>query len=384
MTTPVLMRLLPVLVAIGAIAEPVAAQQASLTYRLGKDTVAIEQFTRTAGRLSGEMVQRTGAVVTLVRYDVQLGAGGRPAAATIRRLAADGSVLPNQPTETRLRFTADSVVREVVRADSVERRAFAAHAAIMAFPVYVYGPFELLAAMRRGGGADSVPALGMTGNPGVLGLVPAGGDTVRLRGAPYPMRLVFDATGRLQVVDGAGTTNKILATRGPGGLDLSAMARTMKPTGTLSLRDVARGAFGAGGIVLVDYGRPMVRERTVWGGALVPYDSVWRAGANDATHLFTTRTLTFGDVTVPPGTYTLWLQHTRDDSFLIVNRQTGQWGTQYDRAHDLGRIPMQVTPAPDHVEELTVIVRNAGGNRGTIEFAWGPSVLSASFTATAR
>ena len=378
------MRFLPVLVAIGAIAEPVAAQQASLTYRLGKDTVAIEQFTRSADRLTGEMVQRTGALVTLVRYDVQLGAGGRPQSATIRRLAADGSVLANQPTETRLRFTADSVVREVVRADSVERRAFASRGAIMAFPVYVYGPLELLAAMRRGGGADSVPALGMTGNPGALGLVPAGGDTVRLRGAPYPMRLVFDATGRLHAVDGAGTTNKILATRGPGGLDLSAMARTMKPTGTLSLRDVARGAFGAGGIVLVDYGRPMVRERTVWGGALVPYDSVWRAGANDATHLFTTRTLTFGDVTVPPGTYTLWLQHTRNGSFLIVNRQTGQWGTQYDPAHDLFRIPMQMTPAPDHVEELTVTVRNAGGNRGTIEFAWGLSVLSASFTATAR
>lgn len=134
--------------------------------------------------------------------------------------------------------------------------------------------------------------------------------------------------------------------------------------------------------MLVDYGRPMVRERTVWGGALVPYDSVWRAGANDATHLFTTRVLNFGAVTVPPGSYTLWIQHTRNGTFLIVNRQTGQWGTIYDPARDVGRIPMQVSAAPSHIEELTVAVRALGGNRGAIEFAWGPSILVAAFTAS--
>jgi hypothetical protein len=223
----------------------------------------------------------------------------------------------------------------------------------------------------------------MGGNVGMLGLVAAGGDTLRMRGGPYPMRLVFDGSGRLQAVDGSMTTNKVMATRG-GTVDVAAIARSMKPTGTLSARDVARGAFGAGGMVIVDYSRPMVRERTVWGGALVPYDSIWRAGANDATHLFTTRNLTFGDVTVPAGSYTLWVQHTRTGTFLIVNRQTGQWGTQYDPAQDLARIPMQLAPAADHVEELTVGVRNNGGNRGTIEFAWGPSVVSASFTATSR
>jgi hypothetical protein len=163
-----------------------------------------------------------------------------------------------------------------------------------------------------------------------------------------------------------------------------AVARAMKPTGVMSGRDVARGAFGAGGIVLVDYGRPMVRERSVWGGALVPFDSVWRAGANDATHLFTTRVLTFGQLAVPPGSYTLWIQHRRSGTFLIVNKQTGQWGTVYDPAQDVGRVAMQMAPAPNHIEEMTVTVRNMGGNRGAIDFAWGNSVATATFTATAR
>lgn len=360
-----------------------AAQPATLVYRLGRDTVAIEQFTRSATAMSGEMVQRSGGAVSVTRYEMTL-ANGRPVRATLRRLQPDGTPFANQPTETRLTFSADSVVREVIRGDSVERRAFAARAAFMAFPVFVYGPLELLAAQRRQGGADSVLALGAAGNPVRLGLTAVGGDTLRLRGGPYPMRLVFDAAGRLQAVDGSLTTNKVMATRGPGGLDLAAMARTMRPTGSLSARDVARGGFGAGGIVLVDYGRPMVRERTVWGGTLVPVDSIWRAGANDATHLFTTRTLTFGEHVITPGSYTLWVQHTRNGTFLIVNRQVGQWGTIYDAAQDVARIPMQVTAAPEHVEEFTITVRNTGGNRGAIELAWGPSVLTAAFTATVR
>lgn len=365
-------------------ASPLAAQQASLTYILGKDTLAIEQFTRTADRMTGEMVQRGGPTVVLVRYEMALDRAGRPSAVTIRRLQADGTPFPNQPSEVRLRFTADSATREIVRGDSIERRGFPVRGAVAAFPIYVYGPLEVLAGLRRSGvHADSVPALGLAGNPGFIGLEPAGGDTLRLRGAPYPMRVRFDAGGRLTMVDGSLTTNKVLATRGGGGLDLGAIARTMRPTGALSARDVARGAFGAGGIVLVDYGRPLVRERTVWGGTLVPYDSIWRAGANDATHLFTTRTLTFGDVAVPAGTYSLWIQHTRTGTFLVVNRQTGQWGTQYDPAQDLARIPMQLSPAPSQVEELTVAVRSQGANRGSIEFAWGDRIASAAFTASA-
>jgi hypothetical protein len=196
------------------------------------------------------------------------------------------------------------------------------------------------------------------------------------------MLLRFDANGRLQSVDGSLTTNKAIAAREEGGIDIAAIARAMRPSGTLSSREVARGAFGPGGIVLVDYGRPQVRDRAVWGGVLVPFDSVWRAGANDATHLFTTRTLTFGTLVVPPGSYTLWVQHTRAGTSLIVNRQTGQWGTVYDPAQDLGRTPMQLAQAPAHVEEFTVTIRNLGGNRGVIDFAWGPSIASASFTAS--
>jgi hypothetical protein len=362
-----------------------SAQSASIVYRLGKDTVAVEQYTRTATSVKGEMVQRSGAAVARVQYALTLGTNGRPTAASIIRLNGDGSLPANTPQETRFTVTADSVVREMVFADSVSRRAFAAKQAFVNFPVFVYGPMEVLAAMRNGGMAvDSLPALGVTGNLGYTGLAPMSGDSVRLKGAPYAMILRLDGRQQLLSTDGTLTTNKAIGTRGAAGVDLAAIAKTMKPTGVLSLRETARGGFGQGGIVLVDYSRPQVRERTVWGGTLVPFDSVWRAGANDATHLFTTRVLTFGapgaEVVVPPGQYTLFVQHTRAGTWLIVNRQTGQWGTVYTAANDVGRVAMTLAPTPDHVEAFTITVKSPSPARGALELAWGPSVASVPFS----
>ncbi len=357
-----------------ALAAPLTAQSAALVYTLGKDTVAIEQYTRTATSVEGEMVQRAGAAVTRFRYRVDVGRDGRPTAASLERMQGDGTPFPNVPRTWRFTFGADSVVREAVFADSTQRRAFAARGATFAFPTYVYGPLEILAALRRRGTAvDSIAAVGVGGAVSYAGLRAVTGDTVRYAagGGAYPMLLRFDARDRLLSVDGSLTTNKVLASRVTGTFDIAAVARAMRPTGVLSLRETVRAGFGPGGMVLIDYGRPHVRERTVWGGTLVPFDSIWRAGANDATHLFTTRTLTFGDVTLAPGTYTLWVQHTRGGTFLIVNRQTGQWGTQYDPAQDLGRVAIEIAPAAAPVEEFTITIRATGPARGAITLAWG-------------
>ena len=365
-----------------SLSTPLAAQAASLVYTLGKDTLAIEQWTRTATALDGEMVQRNGAAVARIRYRFTLGRDGRITAATLARLQPDGTPFPNAPSETRFTFGADSAVRQIVFADSAPRRAFAAPVAMLGLPTFIYGPFELLAAMRRRGTAvDSLPALGAGGAPTFVGLKAQSGDTSRLVGAvPYQMLLRFDGRDRLLSVDGSFTTNKVLATRGNGGFDIATIARAMRPTGVLSVRETVRAAFGPGGMVLVDYGRPHVRGRSAWGGTLVPLDSVWRFGANDATHLFTTRTLTFGSVTLTPGTYTLWLQQTRNGTFLIVNRQTGQWGTQYDATQDVGRIEVQMGATPAHVEEFMIMLRLVGPTRGALEFAWADRTGTVPFT----
>ena len=355
------------------------AQQATLIYRLGKDTVAVEQFTRTPARISGEMFARNGAVINRIQYDIAIGADGRFTTASIKRRQADGTPFPGQPTDTKLTFRSDSTLREIIWPDSTQRRAYAAGKAWLNLPVFAYGPLEQLAIIRQKGAAiDSITALAMTGNPGFIGLSAAGGDTLRLRGGPYAMLVRFDTQGRILSVDGSLTTNKVLATRTTAPVDIAALAMRMKPTGVLSARGNATLTFGTSPI-FIDYGRPQVRERTVWGGVLVPFDSIWRAGANAATHLATSLPLAFGNGSIQPGLYSLWIQHTRAGTSLIVNKGVGQWGTAYDPAQDIGKVLMTMAATAEFVEEYTITIRQLAANRGAIDFAWGASVATATF-----
>ncbi|MEP6780587.1 MAG: hypothetical protein ABJC26_11905, partial [Gemmatimonadaceae bacterium] len=142
----------------------VNAQPVTMVYRLGHDTLAIEQFTHTNNRITGEMVVRVPGPVSRVKYDVAVGSDGRPLTAIITRLQADGSPPVAGAREYRIKITADSAYRETVFADSTSRVAFAVKKAMINFPVYVYGPTELLAALKKGGTAvDSLPAIGING-----------------------------------------------------------------------------------------------------------------------------------------------------------------------------------------------------------------------------
>jgi len=354
-----------------------AAQDGVIVYRLGHDTIAVEQFSRTPSRFSGEMVSRSGGAVIRTQYDIAV-ANGRPTAAVVRRRQADGTPVANQPTEYRFTFRADSAIREMVLADNVQRSAFAAANAFPGLPVFAYAPVELLNALGRGR-RDSLPAVAIGGNNvGFVGIETLGGDTLRLRGGFYAMLLRFDREGRLQSVDGSLTTNKSIGTRSSGRVDIAAIAQAMRPTGVLSPRATAYASF-AQGPIFINYASPAVRGRTVWGGTLVPFDSIWRTGANEATHLATSKTIQLGDMTLAPGLYTLWTQHTRAGTYLIVNRQVGQWGTQYNAAHDIGRVAMDVAAAPAHVEDFTITVRSLGQGRGAMDFAWADKVATANF-----
>ena len=130
-----------------------------------------------------------------------------------------------------------------------------------------------------------------------------------------------------------------------------------------SPRKSAEGSVGEKKITL-DYGAPSVRGRKIFGG-LVPYDKVWRFGANKATHLTTDKDITIGNLAVPKGTYTLYAWPTDGGMKLIINKQTGQWGTVYDEKQDLGRVDMKVTKTAALVETMALAID--GGN---LKFEW--------------
>jgi Protein of unknown function (DUF2911) len=109
-----------------------------------------------------------------------------------------------------------------------------------------------------------------------------------------------------------------------------------------------------GHAVAIKYGAPSVRGRQIFGG-LVPFGTIWRFGANEATALSTDGDLMIGNVSVPKGNYTLYLwPASATDMMLVINKQTGQWGTEYDKNQDLGRVPFKITKSPAPVETLAI------------------------------
>jgi hypothetical protein len=109
----------------------------------------------------------------------------------------------------------------------------------------------------------------------------------------------------------------------------------------------------AGKTVSIKYNSPSVKGRKIFGG-LVPFGQVWRAGANAATSLHTETDLTIGNLSVPKGDYTLYVLPAEKEWTLIVNKQTGQWGTEYSQANDLGRVKMTVKPTGTLVESFKI------------------------------
>jgi hypothetical protein len=127
-------------------------------------------------------------------------------------------------------------------------------------------------------------------------------------------------------------------------------------------------------VITVDYGAPSTHGRTIFGGAdqkpLVPYGEVWRTGANAATTLKTNSNLQIGDLAVPAGTYTLYSVPTEGGWTLIVNKQTGQWGTVYDKSKDLGRVTMETGATAVPVEMFVIDFEKTLGSATELHLKW--------------
>jgi hypothetical protein len=137
-------------------------------------------------------------------------------------------------------------------------------------------------------------------------------------------------------------------------LRVSAQMAPGQPGAPLASEAATASATLAGGTIDIRYNTPHMRGRKIM-GELVPYDKVWRTGANPATTLITSVPLKFGDLLVPAGTHTIYSLPSAGTWLLIINNQTGQWGLTYDQGQDLGRIPMKAKPmtAPQEVMSIS-------------------------------
>jgi hypothetical protein len=185
-----------------------------------------------------------------------------------------------------------------------------------------------------------------------------------------------DSGRHLLSYSGAGTTYKVDVTRVTEPPDVKAIGAQLAAAETksggfsqLSVRDTARATIGAATFA-VDYGRPLVRGRELL-GALLPYDYVWRTGANAATQFTTSAPITLAGIRVPAGTYTLWTVPRRKRADIVVNAQAGQWGTEYDGKRDVGMAPMTMDSLATPVEKFTISITGTDARHGTLTMEWG-------------
>jgi hypothetical protein len=385
-------RLLLAVLLLGGCSQSRPQERYGFVARLGRDTVSLERVTRRGNTVTSDEVDRFPRVRQR-HTEITLNDDG-----SIRHLVMDIRT-PSEPANQRDRQVEAEVTRDSVHVTKrdgtgTKHMDFATAGGVaMAHLPQMYSLYELYfdAALARAKAAHRGP-----------------GDTVQMRQFyidrefdRFPLhhgivRLLagnraeithdwlsgtgeatFDSTGRLLSYSGARTTYLVDVHRLAGPPDVDRIgaqfaARETAEGGTrqLSVRDTVRASIGAA-TFMVDYGRPRARGRTLLGG-VIPYDRVWRTGANAATQLTTSTPITLGTLEVPAGTYTLWTVPRASGVELVVNRQSGQWGTSYDHSRDLGRTPMTTETTSAPVEAFTISIEPADARRGTLAMSWGP------------
>lgn len=122
--------------------------------------------------------------------------------------------------------------------------------------------------------------------------------------------------------------------------------------------------------ITVDYSSPAVRGRPIW-GSLVPYEQMWRTGANQATKITFSRDLTFGDKSVPAGTYALFTIPSKGAWTVILNKKADQSGSARDYKADLDLVRFAVPAKPTlHRERLTFLFSDFTDDKGRLDLEW--------------
>lgn len=153
----------------------------------------------------------------------------------------------------------------------------------------------------------------------------------------------------------------------------------------LSPHDTISSVIDGNRVTLV-YGRPhtvkpgTTEARKIWGG-LVPYGKVWRLGADEATLLITQQPIKMGDTTIPAGAHTLFmLPEENGTSKLIINKQLGQWGLQYNQNEDLARVDLEKKTLDQPVDQFTMAIERNPSGGGILKLMWEKTEYSVPFT----
>jgi hypothetical protein len=374
-----------------ALAIPAAAADTGyFVVKLGADTTSVERYTRSSSRIDVDQVGRAPRE-TLRHYTYNLDSKGAVTSFSVL-VTAPGSA-PGSPPLQKIdgTCTPDSIITVVARGSNTQTVRVAMPAGSLA--IAASSPWVIYehAMMKLAKGKSDTLRTGLyfigAGSANMIRLKRLSADSVEVftdHEDLFHMR--GDKSGKLLGALPISGTGKFSAER-VSKLDFEGFTTAWLASetragamGALSPRDSVKVTAG-GASLYVDYGRPGKRGRIVF-GEVVPYGEVWRTGANAATQFRTDRALDFGGTTLPAGMYTLWTLPSPGGWKLVVNSETGQWGTEHKAEKDLFTLPMTVSALPAVVERFTIRIEpNAEG--GVLYLEWDTTQASIPFRVAA-
>ncbi len=377
-----------VLITLGLASAAAAQDSGSFIVRLGQDTTSVEQFTRTAAGLEVLQVGRSPRVLRR-RYFYEMDAAGNMKSLSFTAsnpLEPAGAPAVQQIDAT---FSSDSMRMEIHNPQGSRSLHVAMTPATVMLSSSSWETYEQLSMRLAAQKADSLHwtayYLGTNRLTWVV-LRKAGRGAIVIQNEFDAYRAQIDPKGRILHLEPIHGTAQFTVDRVKT-LDLDAYASAFAAAekqsgamGALSSRDTVKVAAG-GASLWIDYGRPAMRGREIF-GSLVPWGLVWRTGANAATQFKTDRALNMNGTVVPAGFYSLWSIPTPTGTKLVINSETGQWGTEHKPEKDVYTIDMQVSALPQPVERFTISVEPSDRG-GTLYMDWATRRASLAFTTEA-
>lgn len=353
-----------------------------IIYTLGKDTVEITHYRLTGNDFTATVVQRANTNINKIKGrffpngELQYMDGYR-----YKPVIGKDSVLL---VTFRLYHRGDSTYIEERGVDGITELKFAGRAMMSYWP-YVHMPVLLANYVPQNVG-DSIVGNHVVGDlPGAKFVVKRITDRKIIADSRVmgPFILYLNERGKVDSMDATGSSYNIKATIVPqlnlDSIILSYARREEQfgPFGWPNKSDSVRAVIGNTSLK-IDYTRPSMRGRVIF-GEVVPWNRHWRTGANRATRIIVSHPLNFNDKILPAGEYSIFTMPSPAGWTIMFNKEADIWGTDYDSAHDILRVPMQVEQLIDPVELMTIeVVPTTKG--GAINIIWERTKASAHFT----
>lgn len=275
----------------------------------------------------------------------------------------------------------DSTYIEQKSGDGVAEWKYAGRVMVDFYP-YIYMPALLANYVPKQVG-DSI--VGNHGGPTAKFVVKRISDRKLMANSRYmgTFTLYLNERGKVDSIDAIGSSYNVKGTVVPY-LNLDSIIlhyakreQQVGPVGYSNKRDSVQAAIGNASIK-INYSRPSMKGRVIF-GEVVPWKRFWRTGANMATNITVSHPLNFNGKILPAGEYSIFTMPSQTGWTIMFNKEAYIWGTDYNPAHDILRVSMQVEQLREPVELMTIEVVPAAKG-GAINVIWERLKASAHFT----